>query len=61
MNPGRKASYLRELTLETVDPVERGVFVAFRQRRVIEHGIDEVMDLALGGPRAASAAAQPVT
>src|SRR6266436_6099813 len=31
---------------EPVDAVERGHFVAFRERRVIEHRIDEVVDRA---------------
>src|SRR5580704_19590138 len=31
---------------ELVNPVERGGFVAFGQRRVVEHRIDEIVDLA---------------
>jgi hypothetical protein len=29
---------------EPVDAVERSHFVAFRQGRIIEHGIDEIVD-----------------
>jgi hypothetical protein len=31
---------------ESVDPVERSHFIAFRQGRVIEHRVDEVIDFA---------------
>ena len=34
---------------QTIDPVERGNFVTFRQSGIVEDGVDEIVDLPLIG------------